>query len=169
MTTDNNFHIQISLLNTQSFFKVVFYFQSISGFSLNHASAQNKECMLIYGDFTEVSSAHTVQRLKNWKCEVTSLISEKWETTSTVIVSIIDSQRNRQIIRLECEEMGKKDKEQIIFSLHTTPAFWSNVVSLTIGFQYVILFNVTIHWHRRSIFSPLYLPLGGYIKVCRCI
>lgn len=133
MTTDNNFQIRISVLNRQPFFKVVFYFQSISGFSLNHTSAQNKECMLIYGDFTEVSSAHTVLRLKNWKCEVTSLISEKWETTSTV--SIIDSQRNRQVIRLGCEEMGKKDKGQIIFSLHTTPAFWSNVVSLTIGFQ----------------------------------
>lgn len=68
---------------------------------------------------------------------------------------LMNSQRNRQIIRLGHEEMGNKAK---VFSLHTTSAFWSIMVSMITGFWSISLFNVSAHWHMKSLLSPLCFP-----------
>lgn len=82
MVLDNNFQMQISVLNRQLFFQIVLYFQSISLlFCFNHTAPQSKECVLVYSDFIYalqdkyifcdfivVSRTHTVQGFKCRKC-----------------------------------------------------------------------------------------------------
>lgn len=53
MILDNDFQINISVLNRQMFFQILFYFKSISVLlSFNHTASLIKKCVLVSGDST---------------------------------------------------------------------------------------------------------------------